>query len=117
GYDASLTTERVLSTIPPLTSRQESPHRNLVNVLEAAAFQVRPPVRDLRRRLASLGADGALMTGSGSAVFGLWRSWDDARAVARQLRAGGLWARVVEVLQQSPTFEVFDASVGGRQVW
>jgi 4-diphosphocytidyl-2-C-methyl-D-erythritol kinase len=106
AYDASLTSVEALSSIRALTPDQESPQQNLVNDLEAVAIQVRPEVNRLRRALRSLGAKGVLMTGSGSAVFGVWRYWDDARAAARHLRAGGVWARVVEVLQQTPMFEV-----------
>ena len=43
------------------------------NVMEAAAFSICPEVRDLRDTLLRLGAETALMTGSGSAVFGVFR--------------------------------------------
>ena len=49
------------------------------NVMEAAAFVLCPEVRDLRDRLLGLGAETALMTGSGSAVFGIFRDGGTAR--------------------------------------
>ena len=48
------------------------------------------------------------MTGSGAAIFGFWKSWDDAYAAAQQLRVEGVWARVVRVLEEIPTVEVID---------
>ena len=46
------------------------------------------------------------MTGSGSAVFGVWQHWDDAQAAAEQLRAGGLWAQATEILRRVPAVEM-----------
>ena len=56
------------------------------NVMEAAAFSICPEVRDLRDRLFSLEAETALMTGSGSAVFGIFRDGDKARCALETLR-------------------------------
>ena len=43
------------------------------NVMEAASFSICPEVRELRDTLLRLDAEKALMTGSGSAVFGVFR--------------------------------------------
>jgi len=80
----------------------------LCNDLEAAAFLVQPALPSLKQRLCSLGAEGVLMTGSGSAVFGYWRCWDDAQAAAEQLRAAGVWARVARVVERVPAVELTD---------
>ncbi len=106
AHDASLTTPRPASTIRPPPSGQEPLQDVLVNDLEAAASEIQPAVLVLRRKLCALGARGALMTGSGSAVFGVWRHRDDAEAAARCLRADGLWARTVEILERNPAIEV-----------
>jgi hypothetical protein len=41
---------------------------------------------------------GALMSGSGSAVFGVWPDWESARATPEPLRAEALWAEAVHTL-------------------
>jgi 4-diphosphocytidyl-2-C-methyl-D-erythritol kinase len=56
------------------------------NDFESVVFELRPELADLKNRLLQAGASPALMTGSGSAVFGLFR---DASAVRRGLAALG----------------------------
>ncbi|MFI5364995.1 MAG: hypothetical protein ACHQ4J_05175 [Candidatus Binatia bacterium] len=48
------------------------------------------------------GALGALMTGSGAAVFGVWPDLPAARRAAERLRAQGLWAEAVHTLDATP---------------
>ena len=45
----------------------------LGNTLEYSAFQMEPQIRAIRAMLTADGADAALMSGSGSAVFALSR--------------------------------------------
>jgi 4-diphosphocytidyl-2-C-methyl-D-erythritol kinase len=104
-YDDLLTMSGALSSIRPVTSGREPLHSLVHNDLEAAAFHLQPAVRSLKKRLSALGAAGASMTGSGSAVFGWWQSWEDACAAAQQLRAAGVWARVARVLERIPAVE------------
>jgi 4-diphosphocytidyl-2-C-methyl-D-erythritol kinase len=106
GYDDSLTTNRPLSKIRGLTVGHVPLRSIFVNDLEAAAFRVQPALWKVKERLRALGAEGTLMTGSGSAVFGVWQHWDDARAAAERLRAGGLWAQATEMLQRVPAVEM-----------
>ena len=56
------------------------------NVMEQAAFSICPEVRDLRENLLALGAEAALMTGSGSAVFGIFRDRETAVKAEENLR-------------------------------
>ena len=49
------------------------------NVMEEAAFSIAPEVREVRDMLLSEGAQKALMTGSGSAVFGVFSEEESAR--------------------------------------
>jgi 4-diphosphocytidyl-2-C-methyl-D-erythritol kinase len=60
--------------------------RALFNRLEEPAFALAPEVEHVRRRLESLGPCGASMSGSGSAVFALCRSRQDATRVAEEFR-------------------------------
>ena len=114
-YDDLLTMSGPPSTIRAPTSAQEPLPSVLHNDLEAAAFLVQPALPSLKQRMRSLGAEGVLMTGSGSAVFGYWRCWDDAQAAAQCLSADGLWADVVRVLDHVPAVELepIDERKGG----
>jgi 4-diphosphocytidyl-2-C-methyl-D-erythritol kinase len=103
-YDDLLTMAEPASTIP--ASDLEPLHTMLHNDLEAAAFHLHPALQSLKNQLCSLGADGVAMTGSGAAIFGIWRGWDDARAAAERLRVAGVWASVVRILAESPAVEL-----------
>lgn len=55
------------------------------NDLELPAATLRPQILDLKETLLANGADCAMMTGSGSAVFGLFLSEEKARAATATL--------------------------------
>ena len=74
----------------------------LVNDLEEAAAQIHPEVLSLKARVMEEGAQAALMTGSGSAVFGVWANPQSAADAAARLRRHGLWAEAVQTLDLSP---------------
>jgi len=59
---------------------------SLGNVLQYVSQDMRPPIGEAIATLKQRGAITALMTGSGSAVFGVFDSEEDARDVARSLR-------------------------------
>lgn len=59
--------------------------QTLENALEEPAVALVPEIGELRERLLALGAVGARMTGSGSAVFGLFRTQEEAEAAAKAL--------------------------------
>ena len=67
---------------------------SLYNGLEAAAIGVRPDLVRMRAALVAAGALGAAMSGSGPTVFGVARSFEQARQIrARLARASwGCWA-------------------------
>ena len=67
---------------------------SLYNGLEAAASGVRPDLARMRAALLAAGALGAVMSGSGPTVFGIARSFEQARQIrARLARASwGCWA-------------------------
>ncbi len=60
--------------------------RSLGNVLQAVSQDMRPPIGDAIEQLKQRGAFAAAMTGSGSAVFGVFANEEDARTAARSLR-------------------------------
>ena len=57
----------------------------LCNVLQPVAERQHPQLAQLRQALLDAGACGACMTGSGSAVFGLFRTEQEARAAVTRL--------------------------------
>lgn len=70
----------------------------LRNDFEGVVFQGYPQLRRLKERLLAMGAAAALMSGSGSALFGLFRERDAARAAGQKIEAeGGAVCRVVAV--------------------
>jgi 4-diphosphocytidyl-2-C-methyl-D-erythritol kinase len=72
------------------------------NDLEAVAASAYPQLTTLEQQLRELGAETALMTGSGSAVFGLFTSAAASRRAAAALRRQDLWARAVRTLARAP---------------
>ena len=65
----------------------------LVNELEEVTVTAHPELDDLKRELTGYGAVGALMSGSGPTVFGVFREGKGAGEAARRLAAQGYWAR------------------------
>ena len=61
-----------------------APH--IQNALEAPAEALVPEIRSSREKLLEQGAVAARMTGSGSAVFGLFRTKEDAERAAEALK-------------------------------
>lgn len=68
----------------------------LGNSFQEAIFPLLPDVHTLKGHLLVLGALGACMSGSGSAVFGIFSTPEQAQMVALHLKGMGFWARVAE---------------------
>lgn len=81
-----------LSSNAPAVGPLPGSREGMVNDFESVVFQRYPLIADLKERLQALGAQPALMSGSGSAVFGVFESYQSARLVARTLRAEGFAA-------------------------
>lgn len=58
----------------------------MFNVFEGAVLPTCPRAVEIKRRLLSLGAVAAMMSGSGPSVFGLFNSYDKAKAACYALR-------------------------------
>lgn len=67
----------------------------LMNDLQEPAVKLHPGIREALEALKAAGAEGVLMSGSGSTVFGLVPSESRGREIAAALAARGLWTRVV----------------------
>jgi 4-diphosphocytidyl-2-C-methyl-D-erythritol kinase len=64
---------------------------HLCNDLEPVAMRRCPDIALVKKELNRLGALGALMSGSGSSVFGLFTSADEARNARLRLTAHAEW--------------------------
>jgi 4-diphosphocytidyl-2-C-methyl-D-erythritol kinase len=69
----------------------------LTNDLEAVAMVRWPIIAELKSALEDLGAAGAAMSGSGGAVFGVFRGPDEAARAAQSLSNGPIAAKVFTV--------------------
>ena len=69
---------------------------SLVNDLEPPAMRLHPEIESVKRELVAAGAAGALMSGSGSTVFGLVPDEAQGREVAALLGEKGLMAWTAE---------------------
>ena len=98
----SLTSAPPVSNIPDFVEGRKPFTDLLVNDLEEAAAQIHPGVLSLKARIMAEGAQAALMSGSGSAVFGVWADLKSAVAAAARLRRRGLWAEAAQTLERSP---------------
>jgi len=76
--------------------------RAMHNRLQEPAFELSPAVADAYRRVRSAGAAGALLSGSGSSLFAVCRSPEEARRVYDDLSRG--WAS--EDVSRTRTFLV-----------
>lgn len=66
----------------------------LGNDLEAVTVKRYPVISEIKERLRSLGAAGALMSGSGPTVFGIFEQEDEARQAVADLGRGTGWFAV-----------------------
>jgi 4-diphosphocytidyl-2-C-methyl-D-erythritol kinase len=66
--------------------------RSLGNSFEEALFPALPVLANLKKKLLALGALGASLSGSGSAMFGLYENEERAKGAADCLRAEGFTA-------------------------
>jgi len=74
-------------------------HLHLKNDFEKAVFSMHPELASLSRKLKRSGAKPALMTGSGSALFGIFGSVADAKIAAGRFPAA--WAYPVRFLPRA----------------
>ncbi len=105
AYDASLTSPRGDSTIPDFPRSSGSSPRN---DLEDAASRIDPGVKLLKEAFFAHGACEVGMSGSGSAVFGLFPDGAAAEHCAERFCEDGIWAEATRVLRALPPIEELD---------
>jgi len=99
--------QRTLTRTPSRTSKPAFVRgfmapSDLVNDLEEPALELHTGIASLKHRLLSLGAQGSMMSGSGSAVFGIFPDFQIAKMAAKKLRAEGIWSTAVRTLNRIP---------------
>jgi len=78
--------------------KTDFPFALMQNDLELPALLQRPPIAALKEFLLHHGAEGAMMTGSGSAVFGLFSQESAARKAANLLQQEGIFSQFCTLL-------------------
>jgi 4-diphosphocytidyl-2-C-methyl-D-erythritol kinase len=87
--------------VVPVTVNEVLSH--LENSLESVTGTRYPVILDIKARLLAAGARGALMSGSGSTVFGLFSNRKATKLAADRFRSGsGLRVWIVKTLQRLP---------------
>lgn len=97
--DRALTWPRPAVRIPGFLSGGGRPGE-IHNDFEEIVGKKHPRIRELKERLHSLGAQAASLTGSGSAVFGIFAAAAEASRAEAALRDEGTWAARSERLQE-----------------
>jgi 4-diphosphocytidyl-2-C-methyl-D-erythritol kinase len=99
NFEAKLTKARVNTSIISPLRKSFDQRRLLVNDLESVTVARYPRIKFLKEKLITEGAAGALMSGSGSAVFGLFDSRGKAaRALSRLQKEDGVETFLVRLL-------------------
>jgi len=80
-----LTGDPIQYTMPPFTTVSHVA-QELYNDLERVSLDRYPVLSEIKEQLMKHGASGSLMSGSGSTVFGIFESEDDAREAGLKLR-------------------------------
>jgi 4-diphosphocytidyl-2-C-methyl-D-erythritol kinase len=86
-----LTTDKVPHIIPHLFNSIMDVCAILANDLEKVTVKRFPVIGEIKKRLLNEGACGALMSGSGPTVFGIFSGEDGARHAARALAGESSW--------------------------
>ncbi|MCR5229016.1 MAG: 4-(cytidine 5'-diphospho)-2-C-methyl-D-erythritol kinase [Solobacterium sp.] len=71
---------------------------SLGNSLESISLKLVSEISEVKEQLTDLGFDGVLMSGSGSAVFGITRSQRVIREASDIMRANGYFVRATKIL-------------------
>lgn len=70
----------------------------LNNSLEAPAMQLVPEIKEIKEQMKALGAQGVIMSGSGSTVIGLVKEKDKAYRIAKSMNTKHRFVRVTTFL-------------------
>ncbi|OBQ55650.1 4-(cytidine 5'-diphospho)-2-C-methyl-D-erythritol kinase [Halodesulfovibrio spirochaetisodalis] len=80
----------ILTTHPPEDRKHSSRALWLFNSFEVVVYSAFPKLRAYKEKLMEFGAAGAVMSGSGSSIFALYREMEQATRAAAALEAEGV---------------------------
>ena len=113
--ERSLTSQNaktILLSSQPTADSDKNDSPNLINDFEAVVFELEPEIRRARNALLNAGAGTALLTGSGSAVFGIFDSEDAQRRAIQTIELETGWrvfpCRMVARRQYRDAFSDFN---------
>lgn len=95
AYDQLEKVDKSPMAIPDAYAAVEDLTPVLINDLELPAMSRYPQIGAMKKKLGSLGAKGALMSGSGPVIFGLFPSREEAERVEKTLQLPRDWSSVV----------------------
>jgi len=100
GLPPRLTQSRPPATFPPSLETTEVLLPYVINDLESVVQAQYPVIATLKERLLELGADAALMSGSGSTVFGLYSQKKNCDGAVDALRSvyPQMWIEATSIL-------------------
>ncbi|HWO00188.1 MAG TPA: 4-(cytidine 5'-diphospho)-2-C-methyl-D-erythritol kinase, partial [Blastocatellia bacterium] len=75
------------------------------NDLEEVVLAAHPEIAEVKRRLLSLGARQALMSGSGATVFGVFENVETSRLAHAEMRAAGYWSEPARAINRREYLE------------
>lgn len=88
SYDASENEEHLSELISSLDNG-EILKNGLFNVFESVVFDKCPKAKELKSIMISLGAETAMMSGSGPSVFGVFKTESEGKNACKKLEAAG----------------------------
>lgn len=91
----NLTSEKVTAKIPILYKSSADVASILSNDLEAVTLNKYPVIGKIKEELTAAGADGTLMSGSGSTVFAVFANESAARSALESLTLDEAWFKAV----------------------
>lgn len=91
----NLTSEKVTAKIPILYKSSADVASILSNDLEAVTLNKYPVIGKIKEELTAAGADGTLMSGSGSTVFAVFANESAARSALGSLTLDDAWFKAV----------------------
>jgi 4-diphosphocytidyl-2-C-methyl-D-erythritol kinase len=108
NVNLSLTTGHRIPYIPLFYGTLDEVAAILANDLERVTMEAHPVISEIKERLLAAGALGALMSGSGPTVFGLFATQAAAEAASAALAAGTGWfsKSVSTLTESSPAHEL-----------
>lgn len=88
AYDSTKNEERLESLISSLNGKEISAS-GFFNVFESVVFDKCPKAKELKSVMLTLGAEVSMMSGSGPAVFGVFKTESEGKNACKKLEAAG----------------------------